>query len=943
MPSFLPESQRSYSRRPLGPSLTRSLRRHLQRTHPLSSNRRRPVGLSNFNRLAAPTSFMATRTLQPSEYDIQREVEALRDIRRRSTTPGALTIDPDLPNQTPPSSPTSYRLATLPSTDSPGTSHLNDLPIIGAGSSEGSLGDPGSTSNNPADDPFHLFWVPASLHPEIAPAEFRAFLKEHSRSPPSSDESSEPDGPNAYLLSSSSLGRKKSMLSRQYRPSEHDGVENEEVVSLKRNRSSLYTNRGPQLTINDLQKLEELAEEASESDDPSRLRNVLRRSLSMNISPSALDKMDNIPEMGDEADAPIIVPPPGQILRRAARTKIRKPGLPGDGGGHRFGSTRRGPPARAATMEPRTSSDKSSSDHGDSVESVATPQPRRTFSDEGHSQRPDSFNEEAIFDAYARDDDDETPAPVITSSPPSPTVDLPVPPQPQPEVQPSLLEALGPVILQPQPQRPLTTQPPAEYQVPPSRTPSPTETSQPSPSTALAKSPSPPSFISTTPSPPAPNRKDKDKKGLFGKWGSDKGGKKNGKEKDRVVEKEKDSGFFGSLFGGGSKKKQDQDYPSPVYGGTAGREAAQALLGASKSKAYAPSVSPAPSNSPNSYARYPIHVERAIYRLSHIKLANPRRPLYEQVLISNLMFWYLGVINKAQSPVHPNGQVTAGPQAVIGGQSNDQAEKEQREAELTAQRERAEKERLERERLEKEQRETETKKKESARRGSLTKAPAPGSPGNGRRAETPVKGPQYEMQHRVMEQEYGVHGQGMAMGRSPSTPTGSGNVHQYPRTQQTQFQQGDYLPDPGHHIPQQPIRIPPAAMAPVDQSTRHQSPLPLHQHSSPPPPGPGPRRSRSPPPQALSKQLTKAGRYSPSSSQENLVLGGVSRIPGRSLSATAGLPPANGKLRKASSAHSSVPLASGRRPQSVDGRQGQNGTGEEEDMPLAMWQQQHRR
>jgi len=230
---------------------------------------------------------MATRTLQPSEYDIQREVEALRDIRRRSTTPGALTIDPDLPNQSPPSSPTAYRLGTLPTIDSPGTSHLDDLPVHGAGSSEGILRDAGSASNNPADDPFHLFWVPAGLHPEIAPAEFRAFLKEHARSPPSSDGSNAQDGPNAYSLSSSSsLGRKKSMLSRQYRPSEHDGVENEEVVPLKGSRSSLYTNRGPQLTISDLQKLEELAEEASESDDPSRLRNVLRRSLSMNISPS---------------------------------------------------------------------------------------------------------------------------------------------------------------------------------------------------------------------------------------------------------------------------------------------------------------------------------------------------------------------------------------------------------------------------------------------------------------------------------------------------------------------------------------------------------------------------------------------------------------------------------------------------------------------------------
>lgn len=79
------------------------------------------------------------------------------------------------------------------------------------------------------------------------------------------------------------------MLSRQYRPKLNDGVEEENVVPLKRNRSILYpANPGPQLTISDLQKLEELAEEASVNDDPSRLRNVLRRSLSLNLSPSGL-------------------------------------------------------------------------------------------------------------------------------------------------------------------------------------------------------------------------------------------------------------------------------------------------------------------------------------------------------------------------------------------------------------------------------------------------------------------------------------------------------------------------------------------------------------------------------------------------------------------------------------------------------------------------------
>lgn len=42
--------------------------------------------------------------------------------------------------------------------------------------------------------------------------------------------------------------------------------------------------------------------------------------------------------------------------------------------------------------------------------------------------------------------------------------------------------------------------------------------------------------------------------------------------------------------------------------------------------------------------RLPLHVEKAIYKLSHYKLANPKRPLCQQVLISNQMFWYLSVI-----------------------------------------------------------------------------------------------------------------------------------------------------------------------------------------------------------------------------------------------------------------------------------------------------------
>ncbi|KAJ3214344.1 hypothetical protein HDU67_001785, partial [Dinochytrium kinnereticum] len=43
------------------------------------------------------------------------------------------------------------------------------------------------------------------------------------------------------------------------------------------------------------------------------------------------------------------------------------------------------------------------------------------------------------------------------------------------------------------------------------------------------------------------------------------------------------------------------------------------------------------------HPRYPLHIEKAVYRLSHIKLAQPRRPLHEQVVISNLMLYILSV------------------------------------------------------------------------------------------------------------------------------------------------------------------------------------------------------------------------------------------------------------------------------------------------------------
>lgn len=56
------------------------------------------------------------------------------------------------------------------------------------------------------------------------------------------------------------------------------------------------------------------------------------------------------------------------------------------------------------------------------------------------------------------------------------------------------------------------------------------------------------------------------------------------------------------------------------------------------------------------HRRYPIDTEYTIYRLSHVKLSNARRPLRQQVVISNMMFWYLSVTEKEQDNNFPDYQ-----------------------------------------------------------------------------------------------------------------------------------------------------------------------------------------------------------------------------------------------------------------------------------------------
>ena len=142
-----------------------------------------------------------------------------------------------------------------------------------------------------------LFWVPAHLHPELAPGEFRNFLKQHTHDDPehaNAEEVGEAAGlqrnPSWLARSASrreSLGRKRSMLSKQYHPKAGDNVEEEVPPMPSRQRSSVYGGKSGDkgLTLQDLQQLEAIVDQADEEGDPDAVRSMLRRTLSTNRSP----------------------------------------------------------------------------------------------------------------------------------------------------------------------------------------------------------------------------------------------------------------------------------------------------------------------------------------------------------------------------------------------------------------------------------------------------------------------------------------------------------------------------------------------------------------------------------------------------------------------------------------------------------------------------------
>lgn len=108
--------------------------------------------------------------------------------------------------------------------------------------------------------------------------------------------------------------------------------------------------------------------------------------------------------------------------------------------------------------------------------------------------------------------------------------------------------------------------------------------------------------------------------------------------------KEKDGSLFSSIFGGGKKREEKEK----------NKKYQQLLHVPEDIVPYKPLQPDVDYN----WTRFPLLEERAIYRMAHIKLANPRRSLHSQVLLSNFMYSYLAIVQA----MHPQMNVPISPQ-----------------------------------------------------------------------------------------------------------------------------------------------------------------------------------------------------------------------------------------------------------------------------------------
>ena len=604
----------------------------------------------------------------------------------------------------------------------------------------GAAGDPDLPHLNPAtmpsspsnseDDPSRLFWVPARLHPELAPKEFKTFLESKAEqikrrsgdlnlsqfSSPTSSRSNSLEAPSS---DSSGLKRKKSMLSRQiHNPAGYqDGAER-----LERKRNSIHGATDP-----NLEELESLVQDAE-----NRL---------------SLDSSNN-EETGD-----ILLPSvPGSSLKRSTRTKYRRGGSV-KGRGDRSTYSQRmarkaggedapiSPSAPDVPALPSEFSEVSNLASTLSYTSAQPPVPTATKRETHNFSRPamsrvvsqpqrlpqdqpaattfDSiFNDPNRFStasapekraepmAYPQERPETSferrPVPQIVEVPPpeedntlqcASTTPSPTPPAHPPVRHP---ERSSSREQKPPAQRP--GMPPKQHSsfgVPPApRTGAisppgsmrmhqqPQSLEQPSPLPGNNTNTAELSFIPTlTVDKRADHKKKEEPKKSSWSWllGKEEDKEKPDKPKAKIVkppqsdntrldvlqtsidgskgresvvldresmkleeERKKESARKSS-----EHKKEKDGFLSSIFGGKKAKdkEAAKKMSRLSPEPSYRELKPDIDYN----WTRFSILEERAIYRMAHIKLANPRRALYSQVLLSNFMYSYLAKVQQ----MHP--------------------------------------------------------------------------------------------------------------------------------------------------------------------------------------------------------------------------------------------------------------------------------------------------
>ncbi|CAG8950258.1 hypothetical protein HYFRA_00008496 [Hymenoscyphus fraxineus] len=610
------------------------------------------------------------------------------------------------------------------------------------------------TGNDDEDDPSRLFWVPARVHPELAPMEFKTFLENRVQSIKrrSGDQTSLAPGGVERNGSESSLRRKKSMLSRQINNEGGRGaVGYKDGAEQLERKKSLSAKHSPDLKISDLKELDELVR------DPTKAMQKL-----------SLDTGRHAGVDGSvmEEDMPILPQAPGIGLRRSTRTTYRRGSLRKEGRvpfGDRKGSLRGetdtedspisaspidirqgfGYPLTKVQSEPTTTENFSRPSRGgrrlqNLPQASPSGEAKHTLADVSpEAQREESRQPQPGQPPRSNTAGSEVPVPRIVE----------VPPPPEENVEMSSknkISALFPERSSSQKpaqviQKQSIPEPPAKS----SRRPT-IDRGQPVDKVApalndMAQHPSPlPGNSARTDALtiiPTMDEKKSEKKSKKNKEDSDSGSRKtswgwfkgsDGDKKDKkkdddhkkskskaavdkshdtarldvlqstmetspsrgreslIMErdsmdsklqeerskessrksgsenkKEKD-GLFSSFFGG--KKKSDRD-----SGGKKARSE-RALSPDPPHRQLKPDID-------YSWTRFTMLEERAIYRMAHIKLANPRRALYSQVLLSNFMYSYLAKVQQ----MHPQMNI---PQSAL--QKKQEAERKRKEQEQQA-------------------------------------------------------------------------------------------------------------------------------------------------------------------------------------------------------------------------------------------------------------------